>query len=310
MGERHRIVVIGTGFAGIGMAIRLKQAGYDDFVVLERAEDVGGTWRDNTYPGCRCDVPSHLYSFSFAPNPDWSDTYSLQPEIHEYLRKVATDYGVVDRVRFGTEVTAMQWDDGTKRWLIDTTAGSLSADAVISAHGFLSEPAVPHFTGIESFTGQVMHSAQWDPSYEVGGKRVGVVGTGASAVQIVPLVQKQAKQLYVFQRTAAWILPHRGRPIRAWERALYRRLPPVQRLVRQLVYLRNEFLILPALLQGKRLDLIRKMAYDHLEAQVPDPELRARLTPTFAPGCKRLTPRSSLMPSVTSSVLGAAIAGR
>ena len=295
----HRVVVIGAGFGGIGASIKLAEAGIEH-VILEKADEVGGTWWANKYPGCRCDVPSHLYSFSFAPNPDWSDTYSLQPEIHEYLRKVATDYGVVDRVRFGTEVTAMQWDDGTKRWLIDTTAGSLSADAVISAHGFLSEPAVPHFTGIESFTGQVMHSAQWDPSYDVGGKRVGVVGTGASAVQIVPLVQKQAKQLYVFQRTAAWILPHRGRPIRAWERALYRRLPPVQRLVRQLVYLRNEFLILPALLQGKRLDLIRKMAYDHLEAQVPDPELRARLTPTFAPGCKRLTPTNDYLPAIAA----------
>jgi len=295
----HGVVIIGAGFGGIGASIRLAEAGIDH-VIVEKADDVGGTWWANKYPGCRCDVPSHLYSFSFALNPDWSDTYSLQPEIHRYLRKVAQDYGVVERVRFNTEVTQARWDDATKRWLIDTTAGMMSADALISAHGFLSEPAVPHFTGIESFTGQVMHSAQWDPSYDVTGKRVGIIGTGASAVQIVPLVQRQAKQLYVFQRTPAWILPHRGRPISALERRLYRRLPLLQRLVRQLVYLRNEFLILPALLQGKRLDLIRKMATDHLNAQVADPELRAKLTPTFAPGCKRLTPTNDYLPAIAT----------
>jgi cation diffusion facilitator CzcD-associated flavoprotein CzcO len=295
----HGVVVVGAGFGGIGASIRLAEAGIEH-VILEKADDVGGTWWANKYPGCRCDVPSHLYSFSFALNPDWSDTYSLQPEIHRYLRKVADDYGVVERVRFNTEVTAARWDDGAKRWLLDTSAGPISADALISAHGFLSEPAVPHFAGIESFTGTVMHSAQWDPSFDVTGKRVGVIGTGASAVQIVPLVQQQAKQLYVFQRTAAWILPHRGRPIRAWERALYRRVPAVQRLVRQLVYLRNEFLILPALLTGKRLDLIRKMALDHLDAQVSDPQLRARLTPTFAPGCKRLTPTNDYLPAIAA----------
>jgi cation diffusion facilitator CzcD-associated flavoprotein CzcO len=296
----HGVVVIGAGFGGIGASIKLAEAGIEH-LILEKADEVGGTWWANKYPGCRCDVPSHLYSFSFALNPDWSDTYSLQPEIHRYLRKIADDFGVVDRIRFNTEVTSAQWDDATKRWLIETTAGPLSADVVISAHGFLSEPAVPHFDGIESFTGQVMHSAQWDPSYDVSGKRVGVIGTGASAVQIVPRVQPDAKQLYVFQRSAAWILPHRGRPIRAWERALYRRVPAAQRLVRQLVYLRNEFLILPALLKSKRLDLIRKMALDHLHAQVPDPELRARLTPTFAPGCKRLTPTNDYLPAIAAA---------
>jgi cation diffusion facilitator CzcD-associated flavoprotein CzcO len=295
----HRVVIIGAGFGGIGASIRLAEAGIEH-VIVEKADEVGGTWWANRYPGCRCDVPSHLYSFSFALNPDWSDTYSLQPEIHRYLRKVADDYGVTQRVHLGTEVTAARWDDEAKRWLIETNAGSMSAGALISAHGFLSEPAIPHFAGIESFTGQVMHSAQWDPSYDVNGKRVGVIGTGASAVQIVPLVQKEAKQLYVFQRTPAWILPHRGRPIRAWERALYRRVPAIQRLVRQLVYLRNELLILPALLHGKRLDLIRKMALDHLEAQIPDPELRAKLTPTFAPGCKRLTPTNDYLPALAA----------
>jgi cation diffusion facilitator CzcD-associated flavoprotein CzcO len=296
----HRVVVIGAGFGGIGTSIRLAEAGIEH-VVLEKADEVGGTWWANKYPGCRCDVPSHLYSFSFAPNPDWSDTYSLQPEIHRYLRKVAEDYGVVGRVRFGVEVTEARWDDGTKRWLLETSAGPMTADVAVSAHGFLSEPAIPRFDGIESFTGQVMHSAQWDPSYDVRGQRVGIVGTGASAVQIVPRVHEQAKQLYVFQRTPAWILPHRGRPIRTWERAMYRRAPALQRLVRQLVYLRNELLILPALLYSRRLDVIRKMALDHLETQVPDPELRARLTPTFAPGCKRLTPTNDYLPAIAAA---------
>jgi cation diffusion facilitator CzcD-associated flavoprotein CzcO len=297
--SHHRVVVIGAGFGGIGASIRLAEHGIEH-VVVEKAAEVGGTWWANKYPGCRCDVPSHLYSFSFALNPDWSDTYSLQPEIQAYLRRVADDHGVLPRIRFNTEVTSAQWDDSGKQWVIETTAGRMTADVVISAHGFLSEPAVPHFDGIESFTGQVMHSAQWDPSYDVTGKRVGVIGTGASAVQIVPRVHEQAKQLYVFQRTAAWILPHRGRAIRAWERAVYRRLPIVQRLIRQLVYLRNEFLFLPALLKGRRLDVLRKMALDHLEAQVPDPQLRARLTPTFVPGCKRLTPTNDYLPAVAS----------
>ena len=226
--EHHRVVIVGAGFGGIGASIKLAAEGVEH-VILEKSDEVGGTWWANRYPGCRCDVPSHLYSFSFALNPDWSDSYSLQPEIWRYLRKVAEEHGVVERVRFGCKVDSARWDDAGKRWRLETSEGPISGDVLIAANGFLSEPAIPHFDGIENFAGEVMHSAQWDPSYDVTGKRVAIIGTGASAVQIVPRVHEDAEHLFVFQRTAAWILPHRGRPIRDWERALYRRAPLAQR---------------------------------------------------------------------------------
>jgi cation diffusion facilitator CzcD-associated flavoprotein CzcO len=296
----HRCVIIGAGFGGIGASIKLAEHGIEH-VILEKLDDVGGTWLSNQYPGCRCDVPSHLYSFSFALNPDWSDSYSLQPEIWRYLKNVAVDNHVVERVRFGCKVDAARWDGEQKRWQLDTSDGPISCDVLIAAHGFLSEPSIPHFEGIETFAGQVMHSAQWDPSYDVAGKRVGVIGTGASAVQIVPEVAKTAAHLTVFQRTAAWSLPHRGRPIHAWERALYRRVPRAQRVVRGFHYWSSEFLAVPALMNPERGRLLKKMARGHLEKQVPDPELRAQLTPSFTPGCKRLTPSNEYLPAIASS---------
>jgi cation diffusion facilitator CzcD-associated flavoprotein CzcO len=297
--EHHRVVIIGAGFGGIGASIKLAADGVEH-VILEKSDEVGGTWWANRYPGCRCDVPSHLYSFSFALNPDWSDSYSLQPEIWRYLRKVAEDHGVVERVRFGCKVESARWDDAGKRWRLETSDGPITGDVLIAANGFLSEPAIPHFEGIETFRGEVMHSAQWEPSYDVHGKRVAVIGTGASAVQIVPRVHGDADQLFVFQRTAAWILPHRGRPISDVERAVYRRVPATQRLVRARHYWLSEFLAVPALMNPDRGKLLKKMATKHLEDQVPDPELRSKLTPTFVPGCKRLTPSNDYLPAIAS----------
>jgi len=295
----HRVVVIGAGFGGIGMSIKLAEQGVEH-VILEKLDDVGGTWLSNKYPGCRCDVPSHLYSFSFALNPDWSDSYSLQPEIWRYLKKVAQDHRVIERVRFACKVDAARWDEHEKHWALDTSDGPLTCDVLIAAHGFLSEPSIPHFEGIETFTGQVMHSAQWDPSYDVSGNRVGIIGTGASAVQIVPEIAETAAHLTVFQRTAAWILPHRGRTIHPWERALYRRIPRAQRAVRGFHYWSAEFLAVPALMNPERGRLLKKMAKQHLEKQVADPELRAKLTPTFTPGCKRLTPSNEYLPAIAA----------
>jgi cation diffusion facilitator CzcD-associated flavoprotein CzcO len=295
----HRVVVIGAGFGGIGASIKLAEQGIEH-VILEQLDDVGGTWLSNQYPGCRCDVPSHLYSFSFALNPDWSDSYSLQPEIWRYLRRVAEQHRVMERVRFGCKVDNARWDDEEKTWRLETSAGPMSADVLLAANGFLSEPSIPHFEGIETFAGQVMHSAQWDPSYDVTGKHVGVIGTGASAVQIVPEVNKQAASLSVFQRTAAWILPHRGRPIPGWERAVYRRLPVAQRAVRSFHYWSAELLAVPALMKPAGGRLLKKVAIKHLETQVPDPELRAKLTPVFKPGCKRLTPSNDYLPAFAS----------
>jgi cation diffusion facilitator CzcD-associated flavoprotein CzcO len=298
--EHHRVVVIGAGFSGIGVSVALAKAGVEH-VVLERQHDVGGTWLANTYPGCRCDVPSHLYSFSFAPNPNWSNSYSSQDEIWRYLRGVAERYGVIDRIRFDCPVQRADWDDTSKRWLIKTPQGDLTADVLVAANGPLSEPAEPTFAGRDSFRGRVLHSARWDHRCDLTGKRVAVIGTGASAVQIVPEAQRQAAHLTVFQRTAAWILPHRGRPISNRERRLYRTLPWTQRMVRRYHYWFNELLLLPPLAKRPaRTRGIRKLALGHLRSQVPDPELRRRLTPDFLPGCKRLTPSNDYLPAIAA----------
>jgi cation diffusion facilitator CzcD-associated flavoprotein CzcO len=228
----HRIAIVGTGFSGIGMAIRLLREGETDFVLLERAADIGGTWRDNTYPGCRCDVPSHLYSFSFAPNPNWSSTFSPQPEILDYLRDVATRFGVLPHVRFSTELESARWDEPQARWQLETSNGPLSADVVIAAQGPLSDPSVPDLPGLDSFEGKTFHSAQWDHEHDLEGERVAVIGTGASAIQFVPRIQPKVGRLHVFQRTAPWVVPHPNRVMKAFEHRLYNALPAAQLAMR------------------------------------------------------------------------------
>jgi cation diffusion facilitator CzcD-associated flavoprotein CzcO len=222
--EHVRVAIIGTGFAGLGAAMALQDAGVDH-VVLERAPDLGGTWRDNTYPGCRCDVPSHLYSFSFAPNPEWTETYSPQPEILAYLRRTAERTGVVDRIRFGAEVRSAAWDGDASRWRLDTAQGPLTADVVVLGNGPLAEPAIPDLPGLASFAGTMFHSATWRHDHDLTGERVAVIGTGASAIQFVPEIQPRVAQLTLVQRTPPWVLPHRNRRISRAERALYRASP-------------------------------------------------------------------------------------
>ncbi|MGH3409097.1 MAG: DUF4873 domain-containing protein, partial [Streptosporangiaceae bacterium] len=202
-----RVAIIGTGFGGLGAAIALLRSGRRDFVILERAGSVGGTWRDNTYPGCACDVPSHLYSFSFAPNPAWSRSFSPQPEIRRYLEDVTDRYGLRRHIRFGAEVTEARWDTRAARWRLSTSRGALSADVLVSAAGPLSAPALPDVSGLGTFPGEVFHSARWNHDYDLAGQRVAVVGTGASAIQIVPAIQPAVSQLTLFQRTPAWIMP-------------------------------------------------------------------------------------------------------
>lgn len=294
--RQHRIVVIGTGFAGIGMAVRLKQAGYHDFVVLERADDVGGTWRDNTYPGCRCDVPSHLYSFSFAPNPDWSSTFSPQPEIEDYLRKVTDGFRVRPHIRFGHAVESAHWQDD--HWLIHTNQGDFTADMVLSGMGPLAEPSIPELPGIESFEGEVFHSAQWNHELDLSGRKVAVIGTGASAIQFVPAIQPEVEELHLFQRTPPWVMPRPDRRITAAEKRVYRAFPLVQKAVRAGIYWSRESLVLgfaklPAMMkQGQ------KIAERHLHQQIRDPELRAKLTPDFTLGCKRVLISDDYYPAV------------
>jgi cation diffusion facilitator CzcD-associated flavoprotein CzcO len=206
-GEHTRVAIIGSGFGGLGTAIRLMQEGIDDFVLLERADEVGGTWRDNTYPGCECDVQSHLYSFSFAPNPDWSRSFSPQPEIQAYLERCAEDFGVRPHVRFGHEVLGAAWDGDANLWRIETSQGPRTASVLVMASGALSDPLVPALPGLDGFRGRAFHSARWDHGFDLAGKRVAVVGTGASSIQLVPAIQPVVERLYVFQRTPPWVIP-------------------------------------------------------------------------------------------------------
>ena len=280
------------------MAIRLRQSGIEDFVVLERAPDVGGAWHFNTYPGCRCDVPSHLYSFSFAPNPDWSNTYSPQPEIRDYLRRCVDQFGVRSHIRTGIEVLASAWNVEDQRWEIETTAGTFTANVLVSGMGPLTEPKLPEVPGIESFRGKTMHSAQWDHDYELRGKRVASIGTGASAIQYVPSIQQQVEKLYVFQRTAPWIMPHGAREISEREHAVFRRAPAVQRLIREGVYWAKELLVLGFVKQPRLMGALERLSSFHMRRQVPDPALQARLAPNFALGCKRILPSNDWYPAL------------
>jgi cation diffusion facilitator CzcD-associated flavoprotein CzcO len=291
------IAIIGAGFGGLGTAIRLKQRGVDDFVIFERAGDVGGTWRDNTYPGCACDVQSHLYSFSFAPNPDWTQNFSRQPEIWDYLRRCAHDFRLLPHIRFRHEVLDAAWDEQSRRWRIETSRGRYTAAALVLASGALSEPATPRLPGLDSFKGKVFHSARWDHEYDLTGRRVAVVGTGASAVQFVPEIQPRVAKLDVYQRTPPWIMPRRDYALGPAKRKFYRRFPAAQRLVRALVYLFRELF----LVCFRHLGLARqieRVARRHLERSVPDAALRARLTPHYRIGCKRILISNDYLPAL------------
>ena len=294
------IAIVGAGFSGLGTAIRLKRHGIEDFVVLERHDDVGGTWWANTYPGCTCDVPSHLYSFSFAPNPDWSRTYSPQPEIRAYLRRCAVRYGLYPHIRLGTAVTGADWDDAAGRWTLTTSGGTVSARVLVAGIGPLSEPRVPDLPGLDTFEGTVFHSARWRHDHDLAGERVAAIGTGASAIQFVPAIQPQVARLTVFQRSAPWVLPHTNRRISAPERRLYRRLPALQKLVRGGVYAGREVLVLGLVKQPRLMALLERIARRHLREQVADPALRARVTPAYAIGCKRMLPSNHWYPAIAA----------
>jgi cation diffusion facilitator CzcD-associated flavoprotein CzcO len=294
-----RVAIVGSGFGGLGMAFAMKTRGID-FTLFERSDDVGGTWRDNTYPGCQCDVPSHLYSFSFAPNPDWSRTYSTQPEIQEYLRRFARERELVPHVRLGTDVERAGWDGDARRWRLETNRGTFEAEVLISANGALAEPFIPDLPGLDRFRGTAFHSARWDHAHDLRGRRVAVIGTGSSAVQFVPKIQPLVERLHLFQRTPAWILPHTDRPITGAERALYRRSPLAQRLLRSSIYWSREALVLALARDPGRTRILRALAGAHLRRQVKDPELGAKLIPTFLPGCKRLLLSNDFYPAVAS----------
>jgi cation diffusion facilitator CzcD-associated flavoprotein CzcO len=290
----RRIAILGAGFAGACAAIRLRQAGFRDVTLFERAAEVGGTWRENTYPGCACDIPSHLYSFSFAPNPEWTRLYPRQAEIWDYLRRVVAQYGLRPLIRFGSEVVEARWDAG---WVLRLADGREERfDVVVSAIGFLSRPKLPQTSG--AFDGPVFHSAQWRHDVALEGKRVAVVGTGASAVQIVPEIARRAARVTVWQRTPPWVMPRADRAFSARSRAAFRRFPLLARLLRWRIYARQELLV-PGFLGGKLLQrAFRRYGERMLRRQVRDPALRARLTPDYAPGCKRIIVSSDWYPAL------------
>ncbi len=297
-GSHHRIVIIGTGFAGVGMAIRLRQAGIDDFVVLERAETVGGVWRDNVYPGCQCDVPSHLYSYSFAPKADWTRSYPLREEIWRYLEDCADRFDVRRSIRFNTPVTSAHWDEQRCRWRIETPDGELTADALVAGVGALSEPNLADIPGIESFDGPVFHSATWRHDVDLAGRTVAVIGTGSSAIQFVPRIQPLVHKLVVFQRTPPWVVPQMDAAISPeWQRR-YARHPWLQRMVRLWQYWSREATVSGWTRMSFMRHVTRHVATKHLERQVLDPELRRRLTPPYEIGCKRILLSDTWYPAI------------
>ncbi len=297
-GPQVKIAIIGAGFAGLGMAIRLKQEGEHDFVILERADMVGGTWRDNTYPGCAVDVESHLYSFSFAPNPNWTELYSPQGEIWDYQLRLVDEHDLGEHLRLGHEVIGADWDADAGRWHVETSAGPVDARFLVSGMGPLTNPVPPDIPGLETFSGTCFHSGHWDHDHDLTGERVAVIGTGSSATQFVAEIAPSVAQLLVFQRTPAWVLPRMNRHITDLERFVYRRLPAIQRAVRAKQMLRHELLGL-LLKTPRRAKIVELICRAHLKRQVSDPVLRAKLTPAYRAGCKRLIVSDDWYPALT-----------
>jgi cation diffusion facilitator CzcD-associated flavoprotein CzcO len=308
--ETVEVAVVGAGFAGIGAALRLSRSGRRDVVVLERADDVGGTWRDNTYPGVACDVPSQLYSYSFAPRPDWSRVFAPGAEIHDYLRTCAAE--VNDHLRLGTELQRARWTGSS--WELLTSRGTLTARVLVLAAGRLTEPRLPDVPGLATFPGPVFHTARWRHDADLSG-RVGVVGTGASAVQVVPPLVRRAASVTLFQRSAAWIVPRQDRAVTPAEQREFAREPDRQAAARQATFEEMERGLAARRLQPEALERLRRRASDHLRAQVTDPRLRSALTPDHEIGCKRVLlsdefypaladPRTTLVPAAVTEVDG------
>jgi cation diffusion facilitator CzcD-associated flavoprotein CzcO len=300
MGETARrpsVLIVGSGFGGIGTAIELKRAGFHDITILEQADEPGGVWRENTYPGAACDVASPLYSFSYEPNPRWPRRYSQQPDIHAYLKRVIGKYGIAPHIRYGQEVTAATFDEG--RWRVETAGGeSYEADVFVPAVGQLSRPAMPDLPGLGTFEGPSFHSARWDHDAALEGKRVAVIGTGASAIQFVPELQKRVAKLTIFQRTAPHIMAKNDTRYTGWQQRLFRRVPATQLFGRLRIFLLAEYAtyamtqhpILAKMFEARTAQLRRR--------HVKDPELRRKLTPGFPLGCKRILFTSNYLPAV------------
>lgn len=282
------------------MAIHLQKLGIGDFELVERADRVGGTWRDNIYPGVACDVESHLYSLTDYPNPDWSRVWSPGAEIQDYLERAAQHFAIRAKTRFNTHVLACRWDNTHQWWEVETSQGTLTAGVVVSARGPLSEPKHPSFPGLDTFAGQILYTAKWDPSFDASGKTLAVVGTGASAAQLIPAVQPHVQKLLVFQRSAAWVMPNHNRRFSQLEKFLFRRVPLLHRAHRKLLYWFRELVGL-----GFRRPVFHKpgefIARWHLARQIRDRQLRKKLTPNYRMGCKRVIVSSQYYPAFTAT---------
>jgi cation diffusion facilitator CzcD-associated flavoprotein CzcO len=289
--------IVGAGISGIAAAIRLQKVGYNNFKIIEKASRVGGTWRENTYPGCGCDVPSALYSYSFAPSAKWSHLFARQPEILNYLEEVSENFNIKPLIQFNTSLDDARWDESRHLWVLETNQGQYLAKTLICATGPITEPQTPKLDGLESFTGEMFHSAKWNHDYDLTGKRIAVIGTGASAIQFVPQIQPKAKELYVFQRTAPWVLPKPDMNLNDWGKSIIAKYPAIQQTWRNSVAqslnainfgLRNPIALKPLNVIGKQL----------LKLQVKDPVLRKNVTPGFTVGCKRILFANNYYPAL------------
>jgi cation diffusion facilitator CzcD-associated flavoprotein CzcO len=291
------IAVVGGGFGGVGAAVMLRRAGYDDVTVFERGERVGGVWHHNTYPGAACDIPSHLYEFSFAPNPRWSRRYAPQAEIQAYLEEVARRHGVLERVRTGTEVTAARWDNG--RWHLETTAGPHEADVLITGTGQLTIPSVPAIPGLDRFAGPTFHTAEWRHDVPLDGRRVAVFGTGCSAIQVVPAIQPSVAQVDVYQRSPGWTIFKQDFAYSERAKRLFERYPLLQRLDRRANFAFQEFGAAAMTRHRWLLPAIRAIGRRQIRSAIKDPELRRKVTPTDEIGCKRIMLTDDWYPTLT-----------
>ena len=295
----YEVAIIGAGFSGVGAGIQLKKKNQDSFIIFEKGKEVGGTWRDNTYPGCACDIPSFLYSYSFEPNPKWSHTFSPQQEILDYLKKCVDKYGLNPHINYNTKITSLRFNESKGYWTISDMAGNqTTAKVVISAVGPFNAPNIPNIHGADSFKGEKFHSLNWNHNYNLKGKRVAVIGTGASAIQFIPEIATQVKDLHIFQRTAPWVVPRPNEKISSKAHSRFEKFPWIQKFWREVIYWFLEWRGLSLFSKNWVRKIRVKESLKHLNTQITDPELRKKLIPNYELGCKRVLVSSDYYPTL------------
>jgi cation diffusion facilitator CzcD-associated flavoprotein CzcO len=302
--KQRTVAVVGGGFGGVGAAVMLERAGYRNVTVFEKAERVGGVWHHNTYPGAACDIPSHLYEFSFAPNPRWSRRYAPQAEIQAYVEDVARRHGVTERIRTGTRVDGASWDESRRKWLLETSAGAHEADVLLTACGQLSVPTVPPLPGLDSFAGPSFHTARWRHDVDLTGRRVAVIGSGCSAIQVVPAIQPTVGQVDVYQRSPGWTFPKMDFEYSERAKSLFERFPILQRADRASVFYFQELGAAGMTKYRWMMPAFRRVAKRQIDKAISDPELRRKVTPTDEIGCKRIMLTDEWYPTLTKPNVG------